>query len=210
RKLDYFLLSEEALLTYSIMLYKESRPLNDEIRICFAGWITVIYTPVGGVAVGATIMIQWNYTTVPTRLGILNIVSNTTSRMTLINDNLDLTPREYSWIVNVPPGIYYFTLNDGSGNQYSGEFSVYVPGGTTPVLSTSATRTVSSSRALSITSNSASLTVQITVQTTNVPTKTKSQTTRSGSASTATIASIPGFNPLFYLFLVAAAMVKFA
>ncbi|CAG8718967.1 14745_t:CDS:1, partial [Dentiscutata heterogama] len=41
---------------------------------------------------------------------------------------INLSTQSYTWLVNVPVGTYYLALNDGSGDKYSGTFSVFSAG----------------------------------------------------------------------------------
>ncbi|CAG8759202.1 29835_t:CDS:1, partial [Racocetra persica] len=85
----------------------------------------VINTPIGKVATGARIQIGWDITGQSSGLfGSLHIQNRDTGESTTINDQVDLTLRRLQWKVSVPPGTYVFTINDGTGEKFSGEFQV--------------------------------------------------------------------------------------
>ncbi|CAG8673207.1 16403_t:CDS:1, partial [Gigaspora margarita] len=65
--------------------------------------------------------------------GILSCVDNTTKNTTVLNNAIDLSTKSYTWTVNIPASSYYLSLNDGSGDKYSGTFSVFDAGQSTPV-----------------------------------------------------------------------------
>ncbi|CAG8458785.1 13175_t:CDS:2 [Racocetra fulgida] len=144
-----------------------------------------INTPGGSVANGATITITWTYTTQPNPLpGTLSVIDNTTKNTVVISSNITLSTQSFRWTVNVPAGTYYLALNDGSGDKYSGTFTVFQAGAPpAPAASgTAAAAPPAASGAPAATASAASLT---------------------GS-------SISGYKLLFSLIVVAAVMVHFA
>ncbi|CAG8645981.1 279_t:CDS:1, partial [Dentiscutata heterogama] len=92
--------------------------------------VSAVNTPAGSIANGATITITWSYTPQANAVpGVLSIVDNTTKNTIIISSSITLSTQSYQWTVNVPTGTYYLALNDGSGNKYSGTFTVFQPAG---------------------------------------------------------------------------------
>ncbi|CAG8476749.1 3796_t:CDS:2 [Dentiscutata heterogama] len=101
--------------------------------------VQIINTPSGNIAVGATIIITWTYTPQANALpGILSVIDNTSQNTIIISNSINLSAQSYMWTVNVPAGTYYLSLNDGSGNKYSGTFTVFQPAGAAPASIVSA------------------------------------------------------------------------
>ncbi|CAG8707467.1 3732_t:CDS:1, partial [Cetraspora pellucida] len=91
--------------------------------------VSSINTPGGNVAIGATITLTWSYTAQPNPLpGTLSVIDNTTKNTVIISSNITLSTQSFQWTVNVPAGTYYLALNDGSGDKYSGTFTVFQAG----------------------------------------------------------------------------------
>ncbi|CAG8758965.1 2764_t:CDS:2 [Gigaspora margarita] len=98
--------------------------------------VSAINTPSGSVANGAMITITWSYTPQANALpGTLSVIDNTTKNTVIISSSITLSTQSYQWTVNVPPGTYYLALNDGSGDKYSGTFTVFQAGGAAPAAS---------------------------------------------------------------------------
>ncbi|CAG8497857.1 941_t:CDS:2 [Racocetra fulgida] len=99
--------------------------------------VQTVNTPAGYVAVGATITITWTYTPQENPIpGTLRVIGNTTNQIVIISSNINLSAQSYQWTINVPPSTYYFALNDGSGDKYSGTFAVVQLGPVAPNPST--------------------------------------------------------------------------
>ncbi|CAG8536605.1 16893_t:CDS:2 [Cetraspora pellucida] len=145
---------------------------------------TIVNTPPGNLAQGATTVLTWQYTASPQQnatVATLRVINNSTGNTTPISNSLNLADQKLSWTVNVPPGTYYLALNDGTGDKYSGFFTV-VAGTTAPGASVA-------------------------------PPAGKSSNAPSASANTAasfTGSSVSGYKLLFSLMVVAAVMVHFA
>ncbi|CAG8501595.1 9478_t:CDS:2 [Dentiscutata heterogama] len=148
--------------------------------------VSAINTPAGSVANGATITITWSYTPQANAIpGILSVIDSTTKNTIIISSSITLSTQSYQWTVNVPAGTYNLALNDGSGDKYSGPFTVFQPAAQAPAASGG-------------NSNSA-------------PKQTTSSTPTTAPTSDAAI-SFTGssIKLLFSLIVVAAAMVHFA
>ncbi|RIB28293.1 hypothetical protein C2G38_1535282 [Gigaspora rosea] len=101
--------------------------------------VSAINTPAGSVANGASITITWSYTPQANALpGTLSVVDNTTKNTVIISSTINLSSQSFMWTVNVPAGTYYLALNDGSGDKYSGTFTVFQAGGTAPAAASGA------------------------------------------------------------------------
>ncbi|CAG8784687.1 3487_t:CDS:2, partial [Cetraspora pellucida] len=93
--------------------------------------VSSINTPGGNVAIGATITLTWSYTPQANPLpGTLSVIDNLTKNTVVISSTIVLSTQSYQWTVNVPAGTYYLALNDGSGDKYSGTFTVFQAGST--------------------------------------------------------------------------------
>ncbi|RIA81463.1 hypothetical protein C1645_790385 [Glomus cerebriforme] len=89
--------------------------------------LNMINTPSGDISQGATILVTWSLIGPTTLPGTLEVINKDTQNTTIISNNLDLNTKQLSWLVNVAPGTYNFALNDGSGNKFSGPFTVVIP-----------------------------------------------------------------------------------
>ncbi|CAG8808872.1 18785_t:CDS:2, partial [Gigaspora margarita] len=111
------------------------------------------------VAVNVNIILTWQYNAPTTAgngtaTGILSIVNSGTKDTTIIDNNVPLAPKSYQWKVNVPPGNYYLTLNDGTGDKPTGNFDVFDPSaGATPTSGSAPTGSSGSSSTGSPSSN---------------------------------------------------------
>ncbi|CAG8796686.1 28029_t:CDS:2, partial [Gigaspora margarita] len=98
--------------------------------------VSVINTPAASVAVGATISIFWSYTPQVNPLpGTLSVIDNRTKNTVVISNTVSLASQSLLWTVNVPAGTYYLAINDGSGEKYSGTFTVIQAKAPAPVAS---------------------------------------------------------------------------
>ncbi|RIB28302.1 hypothetical protein C2G38_2137411 [Gigaspora rosea] len=101
--------------------------------------VTAINTP-GSVESGSTIVITWTWSytlQANTFTGTLSVVDNVTKKSFIISSLIILATQSTLWVVNVPAGTYYLDINDGSGNKYSGTFTVFQAGGAAPAAAPS-------------------------------------------------------------------------
>ncbi|CAG8598006.1 6755_t:CDS:2, partial [Gigaspora rosea] len=123
------------LVGMAATILSDSRPLSlrsaDRMNQPLGGTKVVTFnTPSNKVAVNANIILTWQYNAPATAAngtatGILSIVNSGTKDTTVIDQNVPLAPKSYQWKVNVPPGTYYLTLNDGTGDKPTGNFDVF-------------------------------------------------------------------------------------
>ncbi|CAG8502409.1 14077_t:CDS:2 [Cetraspora pellucida] len=142
---------------------------------------TVINTPPGNLAQGATTVLTWQYTASPQQnatVATLRVINNSTGNTSSISNNINLADQKVTWIVNVVPGTYYLALNDGTGDKFSGFFNV-VAGTPAPAAS-------------------------------GPPPAGKASNAPSASVASFTGSSVSGYKLLFSLMVVAAVMVHFA
>ncbi|CAG8730094.1 33027_t:CDS:2, partial [Racocetra persica] len=163
--------------------------------------VGTVNTPTGNIAKGATIPVTWTYTPGNAAAGVLRVVNNATGNSQTLNDNLNLATQSYSWLVNVDPAVYYFALNDGTGDKYSGQFTVVQGSGSAASGTAPPQPAQSQSRA---TSAPAAPHLQEVRHPRNA-----AKSTSAPSANTAasfTGSSFSGYKLLFSLIVVAAAM----
>ncbi|CAG8654498.1 hypothetical protein C2G38_2139127 [Gigaspora rosea] len=84
-----------------------------------------INTPNGFIFTGSLITINWNiYGQPPTQPVSLTIQNRHTGEITAIDDNLNIQALNKTWLVSVPEGIYFLSINDGKNKKNSSDFTV--------------------------------------------------------------------------------------
>ncbi|CAG8787028.1 3726_t:CDS:1, partial [Racocetra fulgida] len=140
--------------------------------------VQILNTPGNSIAVGATIIITWTYTPQVNPIpGILSIIDNTTKNTVIISSTINLSSQSYQWKVNVPAGTYFLGLNDGSGDKYSGTFTVFQSGLPNPATTQA------------LFSQSAQLTIHSPAKTDEVVPSTPNPTTKANVNQTTTNSS---------------------
>src|ERR1044071_698291 len=84
----------------------------------------MINTPTGNISQGAVLPVTWETDGPTPQPGTLSVVNRDTQDTKTISDEVDLDAKKLDWTVDVEPGEYHFVLNDGSGEKFSGPFTV--------------------------------------------------------------------------------------
>jgi cobalamin biosynthesis Mg chelatase CobN len=192
-------------------------------------YVTFIYAAAtvetlnGPLGQGATVTIIYKVVGTPTIKVTLKAVDQTTKTELPISDDLPAALTSLSWTVNVPPSTYVLAINDGSGVNFSGPFTVVAgtgptsapvtgtppvttPPATTPVSTPPATTPVSSPPATSSSKAPGSVPPTSSGTATSAAATTPATATPKSSAPT----SFSGYSLLVSLTVVAAVMFHLA
>ncbi|CAJ0848158.1 11327_t:CDS:2 [Entrophospora sp. SA101] len=97
------------------------------ITFASAKIVNQIDTPGGKIAIGILYPITWSLVDKPEDLGVLKVIKTPEMIPKIISENVDLNSKVFSWKVDVKPGTYSLSLNDGLVDNLSGIFDVYDP-----------------------------------------------------------------------------------